>query len=453
MKGAETIAWVRRAFLVRGSTVKEICRELHISRNTVRKILRSEAACFEYEREGQLTENIRKEGRGAIAPREVERSGRPAPPHRSLAAQASVFSRDVAAVAALSQLAGLIDWAEIDRHPVGISASRKGEPGWPPLALLRALLLATWHELSDVKLAEALDNRARFRRALVRGGLDRVLFDAVTRQLEANGVMVRTGTLVDATLIPSTGIRGDGDAGWAGHRCRKPTHGYKAQAATDEAAVLIRGVEVTTANVHDADQVQAVLPPEPDTVYGEHRRSAAGHNAFAGRSRACHPRLWRHALCGSDRHLGPRAGSPGTARHAQCRRAPRPVPDRDGVRHLQALVRTAADALDRPRQGRPAGPARCHRRQPRAEPQCSSARLRETGGLCPQRGRRSRTERYHPDRSQTRAPILTIRANFNPTTTPAHRPHDPGARMFRLRAVRLSRSRPGRSPSVPASAP
>jgi hypothetical protein len=32
--------------------------------------------------------------------------------------------------------------------------------------------------------------------------------------------------------------------------------------------VLIRGVEVTTANVHDADQMQAVLPSEPGDVYG-----------------------------------------------------------------------------------------------------------------------------------------------------------------------------------------
>lgn len=36
------------------------------------------------------------------------------------------------AAASLSQLAGLIDWAAIDRDLVGLSASRKGEPGWPP---------------------------------------------------------------------------------------------------------------------------------------------------------------------------------------------------------------------------------------------------------------------------------------------------------------------------------
>jgi IS5 family transposase len=159
------------------------------------------------------------------------------------------------------------------------------------------LWLAGWHELSDVTLAEALDERAsfrrfcgfaaheptpertafvRFRRELVRGGLDRVRFDAVTRQLEAKGVMVRTGTLVDATLIPSASIRHDGEAKWAGHRRRKPSHGDTAQVATDRAAVLIGSVEVTTATVPDADQVQAVLPAEPGDVYGD--------SAFAGRS-------------------------------------------------------------------------------------------------------------------------------------------------------------------------
>lgn len=197
----------------------------------------------------------------------------------------------------LDALSCLVDWIALDRLLVCISASAKGEPGWPPLALFRALLLATWHDLSDVRLAEALDDRASFRRfcgfaaheptpertafvrfraELVRRGLDRSLFDAVTHQLEAKGVMVRTGTLVDATLIASASIRHDGEARWAGHRRRKPTHGYKAHVATDEAAGLVRGVEVTTANVHDAAELEAVLPPEPGDVYGD--------SAFAGRS-------------------------------------------------------------------------------------------------------------------------------------------------------------------------
>lgn len=41
MKGVDTIARVRREHLVRGRSIREIARQLNISRNTVRKILRS----------------------------------------------------------------------------------------------------------------------------------------------------------------------------------------------------------------------------------------------------------------------------------------------------------------------------------------------------------------------------------------------------------------------------
>jgi orotate phosphoribosyltransferase-like protein len=54
MKGVDTIARVRREYLVRGRSIREIARELHISRNTVRKILRSGDTEFVYERTVQL---------------------------------------------------------------------------------------------------------------------------------------------------------------------------------------------------------------------------------------------------------------------------------------------------------------------------------------------------------------------------------------------------------------
>jgi len=53
MKGVDTIARIRREFFVRGKTIKELVRELHVSRNTVRKVLRSGATEFVYEREVQ----------------------------------------------------------------------------------------------------------------------------------------------------------------------------------------------------------------------------------------------------------------------------------------------------------------------------------------------------------------------------------------------------------------
>src|SRR5271154_1761324 len=49
----ETIARIRREHFVQGKTIKEIARDLRLSRNTVRKVLRSEETSFSYERQVQ----------------------------------------------------------------------------------------------------------------------------------------------------------------------------------------------------------------------------------------------------------------------------------------------------------------------------------------------------------------------------------------------------------------
>ena len=46
----ETIGRIRREHFVKGKSIKEIVRELKVSRNTVRKVLRSGATSFEYKR-------------------------------------------------------------------------------------------------------------------------------------------------------------------------------------------------------------------------------------------------------------------------------------------------------------------------------------------------------------------------------------------------------------------
>jgi IS5 family transposase len=95
----------------------------------------------------------------------------------------------------------------------------------------------------------------RFRGELVRRGLDGKLFLAVVRQLEGQGLVVRTGTLVDATVIRAASAE-DGEAGWeAGWNVYSgagPVKGYKAHVATDEAGGIVRKVRVTPANEHDA---------------------------------------------------------------------------------------------------------------------------------------------------------------------------------------------------------
>src|SRR5690242_20787945 len=49
----ETVARIRREHFIKGKTIKEIARDLKMSRNTVRRVLRSGATSFEYEREVQ----------------------------------------------------------------------------------------------------------------------------------------------------------------------------------------------------------------------------------------------------------------------------------------------------------------------------------------------------------------------------------------------------------------
>ena len=46
----ETVARIRREFFIKGKSIKEIVRDLGVSRNTVRKVLRTGETSFAYER-------------------------------------------------------------------------------------------------------------------------------------------------------------------------------------------------------------------------------------------------------------------------------------------------------------------------------------------------------------------------------------------------------------------
>ena len=189
----------------------------------------------------------------------------------------------------LDQLSSLIDWQPITALLSPLYPSAKGEPAWPPLAMFRALLLAVWHDLSDVKLAEALEDRAsfrrfcgfaahettpertafvRFRRVLIANGLDQRLFEAVTVQLKARAIAVKTGTLVDATIIASAS-KSDDEGRWVKHQSRRAVHGFKAHVGADAETALVEAVSVTPANVHDGREGPAVLPDDPGDVFAD----------------------------------------------------------------------------------------------------------------------------------------------------------------------------------------
>ena len=189
----------------------------------------------------------------------------------------------------LDDLNDLIDWGPIEQQLAVVSSSAKGEPAWPPLALFKAMLLAMWYDLSDVKLAEALDDRGsfrrycgfstneatpertafvRFRKALIAQGLDKALFDEIAAQLKTKAIRVKTGTLVDATIIASASEE-DGEARWVKHKGRAAVHGFKAHVGADADTAMVEEIAITPANVNDGKAGPQALPDEPGEVFAD----------------------------------------------------------------------------------------------------------------------------------------------------------------------------------------
>jgi transposase, IS5 family len=209
--------------------------------------------------------------------------------HRRIGQEVFRFGARPKRESSLDELGALIDWSDAAQVLSPLYSGPKGEKAWPPLAMFKALLLATWYDLSDVMLAEALSDRAsfrrfcgfardeatpertafvRFRRQLVDHRLDRSLFAAIARDLEKKGATVRKGTLIDATVIGSAS-KGDKEASWVRHRTRAPAHGYKAHIAADKDTGIIREVETTPANEADVNIAPAIIPDEPGEVFAD----------------------------------------------------------------------------------------------------------------------------------------------------------------------------------------
>jgi IS5 family transposase len=213
--------------------------------------------------------------------------------------------------AALERVSGLVDWSGFERSLAGLREEGPGRPGYRPLLLFKSLLLQAWYGLSDAELEFRLGDSlafgrfvglsiedpvpdhttlCRFRNRLVQLRLLERLFNELDRQLEAAGVVVKQGTMLDATLIdtqaaakPPTGERStvDPEARHTARKGKPGTHfGYKAHVGVDQGSGVIRSVITTPANVNDtvvADDLirgdeKAVLA---DAAYHTHRREAA----------------------------------------------------------------------------------------------------------------------------------------------------------------------------------
>ena len=121
-----------------------------------------------------------------------------------------------------------------------------------------------------------------FRHLLEQNDLGEQIFTAVKAHLKANGMVMKQGTIVDATIIaaPSSTKNKAGERDpemhqtkkgnqWY-HRCAEGfAYGMKVHLGVDSDSGLIHSVETTAANVHDLSSAAELLHGEETLVYGD----------------------------------------------------------------------------------------------------------------------------------------------------------------------------------------
>ena len=211
--------------------------------------------------------------------------------------------------AVLERLGREVKWYRFEKLLSRLKPEGAGRPPFEPLMMLKALLLQQWYRLSDAELEEAINDRVsfrkflglsleaacpdhttlcRFRNRLADAGLSEKLFGEFERQLEARGLLLKRGTMVDASLVetPHRPASADGerpaadpDAALTARKGRPGTHhGYKLHAGVDQGSRLIRRVLLTPANVNDTVPADRLVCGDERAVYAD--------KAYAKRARS-----------------------------------------------------------------------------------------------------------------------------------------------------------------------
>ena len=197
----------------------------------------------------------------------------------------------------LTRMEEVIPWAKLlaviePHYP-------KGARGRPPVGLermLRVYFLQQWYGLADEALEDALyDSQAlrgfarvdlagegvpdattllKFRRLLETHDLCKGLFAAINADLTARGLLLREGTLVDATLIaaPSSTKNAKKQRDPQMHQTKKGNQWYfgmKAHIGLDRDSKLVHTVVATAANVADITKTAQLLHGEETQVHAD----------------------------------------------------------------------------------------------------------------------------------------------------------------------------------------
>jgi transposase, IS5 family len=194
----------------------------------------------------------------------------------------------------LAQMDRVVPWARL--VALIVPYYPKGRRGRPPVGIermLRLYFLAQWYALADEALEDALyDSQAlrnfagidlgseavpdattllNFRHLLEAHDMGRRIFEEVGALLEEKQLLMREGTLVDATIIaaPSSTKNRRRERDPAMHQTKKGNQWYfgmKAHIGADETSGLVHSVEGTAANVSDISQAHALLHGEEKRV-------------------------------------------------------------------------------------------------------------------------------------------------------------------------------------------
>jgi IS5 family transposase len=197
----------------------------------------------------------------------------------------------------LATMEQIVPWAELcaviePHYP-------KAGNGRPPIGLermVRMYFVQHWFNLADLACEEALlDSPAlrrfvgidlgrervpdattllKFRRKLDQHQLGQALFAKVGEVLQAKGLKVGTGTIVDATIIgaPSSTKNADGARDPEMHQTKKGQQWYfgmKLHIGVDSLTGLAHSAVVTAANVHDKHPLPQLLHGHEKRVYGD----------------------------------------------------------------------------------------------------------------------------------------------------------------------------------------
>lgn len=219
----------------------------------------------------------------------------------------------------LEEMERIVPWARLEAV-IAPSYPRSGRVGRPPIGvpkMLRMYCLQQWYGLADEALEDALyDSQAlrdfvgidlsresvpdattllKFRRLLEDNQLTQALFDEINAHLGERGLLMRSGTIVDATIIaaPSSTKNAEGERDPDMHQAKKGNQwhfGMKAHIGVDAESGLVHTVIGTAANVNDVTQAGALLHGQETTAFGD-----AGYRGVDKREEAQGPQ-WHVAM-------------------------------------------------------------------------------------------------------------------------------------------------------------